>query len=104
MTTPQLVCYDKNQWKTLQQLNNWNKEWTELFAGCYAITQIKLNITCSWMDDQFTRLFLEGILKLPNIHILAAQFASKNDKVANMLQAFEKANLFPQYHYEFSQM
>lgn len=27
MTTPQLVCYDKSQWKTLQQLANWNREW-----------------------------------------------------------------------------
>lgn len=28
MTTPALVCYDKNQWKTLQQLSNWNREWS----------------------------------------------------------------------------
>jgi hypothetical protein len=25
MMKPQLVCYDKNKWKTLQQLANWNK-------------------------------------------------------------------------------
>jgi hypothetical protein len=25
MVIPQLVCYDKNTWKTLQQLSNWNK-------------------------------------------------------------------------------
>lgn len=27
MVRPELVCYDKNKWKTLQQLANWNKEW-----------------------------------------------------------------------------
>lgn len=31
MMRPELVCYDKNKWKTLQQLANWNKEWNELF-------------------------------------------------------------------------
>lgn len=25
MKTPHLVCYDKNTWKTLQQLANWNR-------------------------------------------------------------------------------
>jgi len=25
MMMPKLVCYDKNTWKTLQQLANWNR-------------------------------------------------------------------------------
>jgi hypothetical protein len=50
MTTPQLVCYDKNQWKTLQQLNNWNREWSELFTAGYALTKVTLKVQCSWMD------------------------------------------------------
>jgi len=58
MTTPQLVCYDKNQWKTLQQLNNWNREWNELFSSCFALKNVNLKIECSWMDDQFAKLLL----------------------------------------------
>jgi len=58
MMSPKLVCYDKNQWKTLQQLNNWNREWSELFTNCYFLTTVEFNIHCSWMDKQFASAFL----------------------------------------------
>lgn len=58
MTTPQLVCYDKSQWKTLQQLANWNREWSELFASLYYLQNVSLRVRCSWMDDKFARSLL----------------------------------------------
>ena len=102
MTTPALVCYDKNQWKTLQQLSNWNREWCGLFSGCFSIRAVRLNIKCSWMDDQFARYALEGVSKLPNIHTVYANMSSKNQKVKEMLEAFSKVNIFPNYSCEFT--
>ena len=67
MMTPKLVCYDKNKWKTLQQLSNWNREWSELFSNCYYLASVVLNFECSWMDKQFTEHFLGGVSKIPNI-------------------------------------
>ena len=58
MTTPKLICYDKNQWKTLQQLANWNREWNELFSVCFSLVNVELKVSCSWMDDQFARKLL----------------------------------------------
>ena len=81
MTTPQLVCYDKSQWKTLQQLANWNREWNELFSNCYSLQQASINIKCSWMDDQFARKFLEGLVRLPNIGAVSVTFSSKSAAV-----------------------
>jgi hypothetical protein len=67
MTKPNLVCYDKNQWKTLQQLNNWNREWRELFQGSNDVTKIIIELHCSWMDEDYAQLLLEGVAQLPNI-------------------------------------
>lgn len=50
MMFPKLVCYDKNTWKTLQQLSNWNREWSKIFIPCYSIKKIKADIVCSWAD------------------------------------------------------
>lgn len=101
MTTPQLVCYDKAQWKTLQQLANWNREWNELFSACYSLSTVRLNIRCSWMDDQFARKLLEGLVKLPNISTVSVQLASKSKAVEEVLQAFQKAAIFQQYQFNF---
>jgi hypothetical protein len=40
MVFPKLVCYDKNTWKTLQQLNNWNREWAELLSEFYELEHL----------------------------------------------------------------
>ena len=58
MVNPKLVCYDKSQWKTLQQLSNWNREWKQLFSSCYYLTSLQLKIECSWMDSQFVQQLL----------------------------------------------
>jgi len=58
MMRPELVCYDKNKWKTLQQLANWNKEWNELFIESLALRSVTASISISWMDDQFVKQFL----------------------------------------------
>jgi hypothetical protein len=99
MTTPHLVCYDKNQWKTLQQLNNWNREWRELFTYAYALEKLSIRLHCSWMDDQFARQFLEGVAKVPNISLVHIKLASKNKAVENMLAAFSQAKVIPQFAY-----
>jgi hypothetical protein len=101
MTTPQLVCYDKNQWKTLQQLSNWNREWNELFNTCYSLAHVELKVHCSWMDDQFARKFLEGLVRLPNISSVAVELSSKSEAVEQILVAFDKSKLFSQYKYSF---
>lgn len=67
MMMPKLVCYDKNTWKTLQQLANWNKEWAAIFRPCYSLQEVEANIVCSWADEGFIKAFLEGIAALPNI-------------------------------------
>jgi hypothetical protein len=95
MTTPHLVCYDKNQWKSLQQLSNWNREWRELFSQAYALEKLSVRLHCSWMDDQFVRQFLEGLAKLPNIKTVHITLASKNKAVPNMLAAFSQAAVLP---------
>ena len=84
---PKLVCYDKNQWKTLQQLNNWNREWCELFSNCYFLTCLNLNLECSWMDAQFAQLFLGGISRVPNIQAVQVNFGSKCKEVEGILSA-----------------
>jgi len=101
MTTPQLVCYDKNQWKTLQQLNNWNREWSELFTACYALSKVTLKMQCSWMDDQFSKLLLEGLARIPNIKTVSVSLSSKASGIRNILSAFEQAKLFTEFHQEF---
>lgn len=50
MMMPKLVCYDKNTWKTLQQLANWNREWSLIFRQCYSLQEIEADITCSYAD------------------------------------------------------
>lgn len=50
MMMPKLVCYDKNTWKTLQQLANWNREWALVFRNCWALEVFKADIVCSWAD------------------------------------------------------
>lgn len=67
MMMPKLVCYDKNTWKTLQQLANWNREWSLIFRPCYSLKEINARISCSWADEQFVKAFLEGISALPNV-------------------------------------
>lgn len=101
MTTPQLVCYDKNQWKTLQQLSNWNREWNELFNPCYSTAEVELKVHCSWMDDQFAKKLLEGVLRMPNINSVGVELSSKSQAVEEVLSAFAKAGLFNQYKYAF---
>lgn len=51
MVTPYLVCYDKNQWKSLQQLNNWNKEWCQLLEGMFSVRDVNLDLVVSWGED-----------------------------------------------------
>jgi len=67
MMFPKLVCYDKNSWKTLQQLANWTREWSELFTNCFYLRKLTVNFHCTFADDQFIRSFLEGIARIPNI-------------------------------------
>lgn len=67
MTKPELVCYDKNKWKTLQQLANWNKEWNELFVESLGVRSLNLKLAISWMDDQFVKSVLEGANRLPDL-------------------------------------
>lgn len=97
MMFPKLVCYDKNTWKTLQQLSNWNREWAKIFIPCYSIKKIRAQIVCSWADPEFVKAFLEGITKLPNVISVEISIKSKNSGVANMLEAFEKAHIFPDF-------
>jgi hypothetical protein len=101
MTAPQLVCYDKTQWKTLQQLSNWNREWNELFSPCYSLAHVQIKVKCSWMDDQFARKLLEGLVRLPNISAVSVELASKSKAVEEVLSAFQQAGLFQQYQYSF---
>lgn len=58
MMMPKLVCYDKNTWKTLQQLANWNREWSLFLRPCLALTTLEANISCTWADDHFVKAFL----------------------------------------------
>lgn len=97
MVNPKLVCYDKSQWKTLQQLNNWNKEWKELFSNCYYLSAVYLKVECTWMDSQFAQQFLEGVAKVPNIQAVTAEFSSKNKEVEKILSAFDKGQIFSKF-------
>lgn len=102
MMMPKLVCYDKNTWKTLQQLANWNREWTSIFRSCYSIQDVEARITCSWADEAFIKAFLEGLAALPNIHRVRIQVSAKSPEVGKMLEAFEKAGIFPQFEAQFT--
>jgi hypothetical protein len=82
-------------------LANWNREWSELFSPSYYLSDVRLNIRCSWMDDQFARQLLEGLAKLPNISTVSVQLASKSTAVEAVLDAFQKAAIFQQYQYSF---
>ena len=101
MMFPKLVCYDKNTWKTMQQLTNWNNEWANIFLPSYSIENICMNITCSWADEQFVKATLEGVCKLPNIKKVNIRVKSKNKKIEEMLGAFEKAQIFTEFKWEF---
>jgi hypothetical protein len=81
MVMPKLVCYDKNTWKTLQQLANWNREWTLLFGPCYNLQSVQISLTISWMDDQFIKSFLEGLTRLPNIKSVVLSVKCKDEAV-----------------------
>jgi len=67
MMMPKLVCYDKNTWKTLQQLANWNREWSNAFKPCFGLKSLRANIVCSWADEEFVKSFLGGLQSLPNL-------------------------------------
>ena len=97
MVTPQLVCYDKNTWKTMQQLTNWNTEWSKIFLPCLSIQNVAINLTCSWADEPFVKAILEGLTRLPNVKCVCIKVKSKNKKVAELLSAFEKANIFASF-------
>ncbi len=101
MTTPQLVCYDKNQWKTLQQLQNWNREWNELFVNCYFCTSLTVKLNCSWMDEQFAQQLLSGAARMPNIQSVAVSLGSKRLEVGDVLAAVGKAKFFPSFSHDF---
>ena len=101
MVTPKLVCYDKNTWKTMQQLTNWNTEWSKIFLPCLSIQNVAINLTCSWADEPFVKAILEGLTRLPNVKCVCIKVKSKNKKVAELLSAFEKANIFPSFKGEF---
>lgn len=98
---PKLVCYDKNTWKTLQQLSNWNRNWGELFTNCLNLQNLTVKLACSFVDDQFVKCFLEGVAKVPNIKNVNIQVCSKNDNVEKMLEAFKKANIFNSFEFSF---
>lgn len=85
----------------MQQLVNWNTEWSNLFKACYTIQVISINLTCSWADDQMVKALLEGIVKLPNIKSVAISVRSKNSKTQEMLTAFEKAQIFSDFKYQY---
>lgn len=61
MMMPKLVCYDKNTWKTLQQLANWNREWSQAFRPCLGLRRFKANIVCSWADEEWIRSIISGL-------------------------------------------
>ena len=81
MVMPQLVCYDKNTWKTLQQLTNWNREWNTLFDQCYSLNSLFADISISWMNDEFIKLFLEGLSHLANLEQVVLKIRSKDENV-----------------------
>ena len=58
MMFPKLVCYDKNTWKTLQQLSNWNNEWSRICLPCHTIEKVTINLVCSWADEQYVKAVL----------------------------------------------
>ena len=101
MMFPKLVCYDKNTWKTVQQLTNWNTEWSKIFSPAYSIRNVALNITCSWADDEFIKAVLEGLKRLPNIKSVEICVKSKNGAIAGLLGAVEKAQIFPSFKGEY---
>ena len=104
MMEPKLVCYDKSQWKTLQQLNNWNREWNQLFTNCFFLNAVSLDIRCSWMDKPFAQQLLGGVSKVPNIKYVRANFSSKNKDVEDILQAVSKAKIFERFECCFKQL
>lgn len=67
MVMPKLVCYDKNTWKTLQQLENWNREWALAFRSCLGLRSFEANIVVSWADEHWVKALLEGLAALPNL-------------------------------------
>lgn len=81
MTMPKLVCYDKNTWKTLQQLANWNREWAGFLRPCLGLRELEVDVVCSWADEQWVKAFLESVAALPNVHKVAISVKSKNEKV-----------------------
>jgi len=56
---------------------------------------------CSWMDDQFSKLLLEGLARIPNIKTVSVSLSSKASGIRNILSAFEQAKLFTEFHQEF---
>ena len=62
---------------------------------------VSINLTCSWADDQMVKALLEGIVKLPNIKSVAISVRSKNSKTQEMLTAFEKAQIFSDFKYQY---
>lgn len=102
MMMPKLVCYDKNTWKTLQQLANWNREWALVFRNCWALEVFKADIVCSWADQEWLKAFLESLTALPNLKDVWISIKSKNQKVGEMLQAFKKAKIFPKFDCQFT--
>lgn len=99
MVMPKLVCYDKDTWKTLQQLANWNQEWNLLFAPCFRLHSLSARLTISWMDDQFIKSFLEGLTRLPNLQKVSLSVRSKDEEVKKMLEAFQKAGIFTEFEF-----
>ena len=101
MMMPKLVCYDKNQWKTLQQLHNWNKEWRDLFSNAFYLTDLTISVECSWMDRLFVEELLGGVAKIPNIKCLKVNLSSKSGEVQEVLEAVEKSCIFSSFEHHF---
>jgi hypothetical protein len=101
---PQLVCYDKNKWKTLQQLANWNKEWNELFTESLALKTVTLDLSITWMDQQFLKCLLEGLTRLPNLQQVLIRAKSKDPSVEDILSAFQQAHMIPVFEFKFEKI
>ena len=103
MVYPKLVSWDKLSWKTIQQINNWNKVWRELFTPLRDVRDAKLWLRCSWLSEDFLKSVLESLVSMPFLEKCELYIEAKDTKLADLLASYKKAGLLKHFEYQFQE-
>lgn len=99
MLNPKLVSWDKMSWKTLQQLSNWNKTWSEMLAPLYSVRKLRMELRCSWFNEGFLESIVGSIERLNGLDETVIIIQSKDMRVEKYLEENQKNNRLNNFSY-----